>query len=378
MLCPLTLARRLACLAAMVVLLAGWEASRLRLGSFMLGQREPHVAIDPGTGCAYLYHLTRKVVPCVSQDPEKTLLATGLGGSGTWRTALALREAGLLVEHEGVSVDGSVSWLYAVRAGSYPCVRANSDTVTRFRKVLHVVRCPVHNVAALSTHKRTTLSFAARAVGLTEPPLDNDQGDRYRISQARLLNPFWLRFLTELWVAWNERIATYSDGLARLEDQDPGHTLCDRAGIPVRHNLTCTSTASAAAQAWGRLRHTARDFSNRVFGNGDYNPARCLRGRCGDESNATSVRFHHRKHPTITWLKLRAALDRKLTTKLVATAKRFGYYLPDHHPDVGPEHDSAALASNCALLPLPAALRGVRQQNISTDGIESARRVTRR
>lgn len=326
----------------------------------MVRQHGQHITFAAGTGCAYLYHVTRKVVPCVNEDPEKMLLATGLGGSGTWRTALALQEAGLLVEHEAVGVDGSVSWLYAVRARSYPCMRANSDTLTRFRKVLHVVRCPVHNIAALSTHKRSTLSFAAQAVGVTKPPPDNDQDDRYRISQARLLNPFWLRFLTELWVAWNERIATYSDGLVRLEDQDPGHALCDRAGIPVRHNLTCVSTASAAAQTWGRLRQTARDFSNRVFRNGDYNPARCLRGSC-DDSNATSVLLHHRKHPTITWNKLRAALDRKLATRLEAAAERFGYYLHDHS-DLGPGQGTAPLASDCALLPLSHVLQNVSWQ----------------
>ena len=304
--------------------------------------------------CRFLRDATLKVVPAScgvgradeSRRVRLAVLVTGLGGAGSWSAALRLRDAGLLVEHERLGRDGAVSWLYAVRDDERrpypvgPAARAVRGRDVRFHKVLHLVRCPPANVAALSTHRRDTLAFAARALAVAPPPADDvgelaDQGARsgYRLGGDRDRARAWLAFLAGLWSGWNERVDSFADARARVEDGDTGADLCalvdllaedavaeDGAAAPRR----CASTASSPAAAIDAAHHVAKAWSHWVFSNGEYNPQRCLRGAC-DGADGAAAAHHHRPHANVSWADLKDALGGKKFARFADVAAKFGY-----------------------------------------------------
>ena len=296
--------------------------------------------------CEFVRKLTKKQPPCRRRKKVRPLLVTGLGGAGTWQLYQKLRTAGLFLEHEGVGIDGSVSWLFAVHAPTYPCSRCAQVKNVRFDRILHLVRCPPDNVAALSTHRRETLLFAGRAVGVPDAPAEEDEKKdipnfRER-SERRLKDARWLRFLSELWLRWNERIDKYADARFAIE-----------ASADVCTLISCVSIASPTEALVQTARDVARDHSNWIFQNGDYNPKRCLKGKCFLANS--SSQWHHRPHGILAWPDLQAALKGStLARHIQITAAKYGYHLldalPPPGPPVGGHHRGGGTSSACRLV----------------------------
>lgn len=107
----------------------------------------------------------------VSEEEVLPLLVTGSGGCGTHTTTILLQKTGLDVKHEDFGQDGAVSWMYAVDA-RVQCVQTECNgypwgppvMTKRFRRVLHQVRCPVSNIAALLTHSPRSMIFMSPLV----------------------------------------------------------------------------------------------------------------------------------------------------------------------------------------------------------------------
>ncbi|KAJ1454218.1 hypothetical protein M885DRAFT_521999 [Pelagophyceae sp. CCMP2097] len=298
--------------------------------------------------CRFLDVSTRKALPpkCGRRKPQLVvpLLVACVGGAGSWHTALELRGAGLAVEHERVGTDGAVSWTYAVRDtfAPYPG-RAAAAAVSgdarslRFRSVLHLVRCPAANVAALSTHKFATLQFAAAAVGIPlveEDVAGSDDLPHVVRSERRIggggrktgSNNRWLRFLARLWLRWNEHIERFADVRVRVEDGVEGLALCQKLGLAKPNATSCTSSASRVGAASAAARSHARRWSNWFFANGEYNPKRCIRGDCAASSNDTrQAKVHHRAHANVTWHDLSLACGDELAGRLKRATARYGY-----------------------------------------------------
>jgi hypothetical protein len=90
----------------------------------------------------------------------KALLVTGMGGSGTNTVSLEFaRRFKINLGHEYVDDDGACSWPFAVRSESYPRFAVLYPPTTRFRRVLHIVRCPLASMSALQSHKKISYIF---------------------------------------------------------------------------------------------------------------------------------------------------------------------------------------------------------------------------
>mmetsp|Transcript_2243 Transcript_2243/g.3539 ORF Transcript_2243/g.3539 Transcript_2243/m.3539 type:complete len:401 (+) Transcript_2243:53-1255(+) len=290
--------------------------------------------------CDFLKSATKKIASrhCVHLSkkqrtkPLRLVLGTCVGGAGSWELYWRLRQVGLLVEHEGLGLDGSVSWLFAVRKPKYPCRRGRQVRNIRFRKVVQLVRCPPANIAALATHRLSTLTFAANAVQGSDsfaPPPDSMQVssekeniDFSKRANTRLQDPLWLKFFAELWLRWNERIEKYADLILRVEDELYQNSAL--IALLCRHDR-CHSPRSAARIS--RFRDSFREASNRFFRNGLYNPTRCLRGSCDHTSEHNASRLHHRPHGDLNWRLLKTAAGPSLSRRIAVAAARYGYTL---------------------------------------------------
>lgn len=118
------------------------------------------------TVCLRLLNTRRFDESCHGSSSVYPLLITGLGGSGTHAIARWLRERGLDLEHERIASLGAVAWMYAVNdkvVGSpYPfraVLRDASVFSPRFRRVVHVVRCPWDQISSLTSHTKLTFDF---------------------------------------------------------------------------------------------------------------------------------------------------------------------------------------------------------------------------
>ena len=302
--------------------------------------------------CRFLRDATLKMVPPACGRSKKNiysrkvrlpLLVTSLGGAGSWHASLRLRDAGLRVEHERLGRDGSVCWLYAVRDSIHrpypvpPAATAVRDLDVRFRKVLHLIRCPVGNVAALSTHKRSTLAFAARALALPPPPPEDvDTGATqlersvYRLpkningEKDRKRKERWLLFLTNIWLGWNGRIERFADARSRIEDDLSGAALCDL--VEMAHDgeqgeRECLSSSDSFHAGLDTANTLTRAWSHWIANRGIFDPKRCLRGACADGPRIP----HHRKHENVSWGDLEGARPPEKMAELASAATRYGY-----------------------------------------------------
>ena len=300
--------------------------------------------------CRFLRDATLKMVPPACGRSKKTvysrkvrlpLLVTSLGGAGSWHASLRLRDAGLRVEHERLGRDGSVCWLYAVRDSTQrpypvpPAAAAVRDLDVRFRRVLQIIRCPVGNVAALSTHKRSTLAFAARALALPPPPPEDaptgaTQLERslYRLTLSEnesRRRDRWLLFLSNVWLGWNERIERFADARARIEDDLSGAALCDLVELARDDEKSgervCVSSTEAFQAGLDTAGTLARAWSHWIANRGIFDPKRCLRGACADGPRIP----HHRRHANVSWADLVSALPPPKLREVAAAAARYGY-----------------------------------------------------
>ena len=217
-----------------------------------------------------------------------------------------------------------------------PAAAAVRDYDVRFKKVLHIVRCPTGNVAALSTHRRETLAFAARALALPPPPTEDagplsSQFDRslFRLpprpaGAARKRRDRWLAFLADLWLGWNARVERYADARTRIEDDLSGAALCDLVELGIDGDgaeRICSSSADSTTGALDSAKTLTRMWSHWVVSRGDFSPQRCLRGACADGPKTP----HHRKHANVSWADLSAALGGRKLERVAAAARRYGY-----------------------------------------------------
>lgn len=164
--------------------------------------------------CDVLLNTRKWDARCSTVAPERNrperpqLLVTGIGGTGTNTITTILNRMGVKVKHEMPGLDGSVSWPMAVNDAyvnqAYPWSGLKNtlgpDELI-FTHVAHVVRCPLDNIATLTTHKHATRHFMASA-GVPEPAGRADFGNSVneRVAWASLA-----------WIAWNEHVERYAD-----------------------------------------------------------------------------------------------------------------------------------------------------------------------
>eukprot|EP00615_Pteridomonas_danica_P003086 CAMPEP_0114351244 /NCGR_PEP_ID=MMETSP0101-20121206/17027_1 /TAXON_ID=38822 ORGANISM="Pteridomonas danica, Strain PT" /NCGR_SAMPLE_ID=MMETSP0101 /ASSEMBLY_ACC=CAM_ASM_000211 /LENGTH=270 /DNA_ID=CAMNT_0001491001 /DNA_START=293 /DNA_END=1105 /DNA_ORIENTATION=+ len=252
----------------------------------------------PYTGnknCSYLINTRKWAKHChneinVKKKKEKIikypLLVTGIGGAGTNLAASSLRRLGVTIGHEYIDGSGSVSWIHAVNDAvvgqQYPFPRKGPHITTKilpehspvFEKVIHLVRCPVGNMAGLTTHTNWTRDFIWRAAGI-HPNTDST-------NQPPCL------WAAKAWFFWNSHVETYADNRLRVEDftnpEDMARILCKEG------SLSCFSSRRAHLQ----------------------------------ELLAPNYRVHHREHGTCSMKEI-FELDPKLATEMVRMARRYGY-----------------------------------------------------
>ena len=111
--------------------------------------------------------------------PPSPLLITATGGSGTTELSQKLKDLGVHVAHQRFA-SVTISWQHAVNdvfiRHAYPggaCTsahappRSSSLVSPRFRRVVHLVRCPLHAIGALSTHRCVSAhTFVRNSTGL--------------------------------------------------------------------------------------------------------------------------------------------------------------------------------------------------------------------
>jgi hypothetical protein len=251
------------------------------------------------------------------------LLVTGVGGSGTNLAASALKQhASVLLGHESFAGVGSSSWIHAVndavvglrypfpRKGPNPTRHIFPESSPRFRTVVHQVRCPTGNMAALTTHNNFSREFLWHAAGIdpTEP-------------DACLWG-------ARVWLHWNRHVETYADHRVRVEDfstpfQDLAGHICAlspglrckgpaaRLRLVVGAGLDDTQMASSSTS---RVAQQAPPLQTSWLA--------AAAGALGFESGG--VKGHHRDHGKCSFDDM-AAKDPSLAADVLRLAKRYGY-----------------------------------------------------
>lgn len=254
--------------------------------------------------------------PDASYD-TKTLLITGIGGSGTNSVSRLFQLNNIDLPHETTGFFGSVSWAYAVNAShSTPsswhgepfdsssellerCIEFDANGIKRdkfnhsnprscwqclpnlrtprygFNHVFHLVRCPRDVISSLKSHGICALRYMAESLKLDIP-------DEELTSTKSLL---------KLWLHWNEHVQSYSGMRFRIDQLKEIFT-----------------------EGWCSLGMTKR--------------------RCLQNLTLPADMLNHRPHSNLTWAQLRAA-DEDLTQQVMAKAKEYGF--PDSCFDDNPE-----------------------------------------
>jgi hypothetical protein len=115
---------------------------------------------------------------------------------------------GVKVMHEKPGPDGSVSWPMAVSDAYvnrvYPWSGLKEilgPDELLFTHVVHVVRCPVDNIAALTSHTHVSRGFI-KSAGLPAPARKADS--------EKYMNEL-IAWASLAWIAWNEHVERYAD-----------------------------------------------------------------------------------------------------------------------------------------------------------------------
>mmetsp|Transcript_68834 Transcript_68834/g.155701 ORF Transcript_68834/g.155701 Transcript_68834/m.155701 type:complete len:359 (+) Transcript_68834:188-1264(+) len=220
------------------------------------------------------------------------LLVTGVGGSGTNMVGSALGEVGVTVGHECIKGSGAASWIHAVNdavvGAKYPFPRKGplrtkailDEKWPRFRKVVHQVRCPVANMAALTTHNNFSREFIWRAAGV-DPTLPG------------------CLWGANVWYQWNKHVETYADVRIRIEDFDSPEDMARRVceiGSGLQTGVKCRSAAAQKALTLAKAGLAIE----------------------------SGVKGHHREHGSCSFAQVHKA-DPGLAKNILEMASRYGY-----------------------------------------------------
>ena len=209
--------------------------------------------------CSRFINTRKHVAECEGQEPVRLLavLVTGVGGSGTNLMTSAFKKVGVTVGHEYVAGKGTASWPHAVsdavvgvpypfpRKGPHRSVRVLPEESPRFQHVIHQVRCPMDNIAALTTHNNFSRDFLWRSAGV----------------DPSLAPCLWG---AHVWLRWNEHIESFADARVRIEDFESPEAMAQHV---------CGLTGLACSKPWPR--RVADALRLPIFG---------------------QVRGHHREH----------------------------------------------------------------------------------
>ena len=137
------------------------------------------------------------------------ILVTGCPRSGTYYTAALLQHVELDVRHEQVGKDGTVSWMLAVDAPTYPYGHVNERRSDYdFAQVVHLVRHPLDAIASITTIGTESWDWIAEHC----PPV--------RVYESK-----WERAAC-FWWHWNQLCRAQADSWVQLE------SLPDLPGLP--------------------------------------------------------------------------------------------------------------------------------------------------
>jgi len=212
---------------------------------------------------------SRKYAPACQPAPRLAfpLLVTGAPGAGTSSVTAYLNKGGARATHEEYGLDATVSWQHAVNDFVIDARYPNNQRVRagvqpplwpRFRRVAHVVRCPLTNILALKSRGgRASRHFVAAASTIVDPDTCAGAVARAAPTSANKnpeLTPQQhvdtLAWAARMYVAWNAHVEAYADdrfaieafGRAELERMCATANLscpligrADRAGVFAQH-----------------------------------------------------------------------------------------------------------------------------------------------
>uniref|UniRef100_A0A7S1RNU6 Uncharacterized protein n=1 Tax=Alexandrium catenella TaxID=2925 RepID=A0A7S1RNU6_ALECA len=177
---------------------------------------------------------------------------------------------GLDLAHERVGRNGSVSWPYFVDVthtgfSGDSCVRNSylSPPKTHYRRVYHVVRCPIDAISVMVTHSWCSMRFIDSTLKLGMDGANQDDP----------------RFWAKAWLEMNKFIENYAQQTFTLDNYTGlFQQVCRDSGLP---------------------------------------DDKCL--------EASMPSRHHRNHETLTWEKLNAMVGTELTEAIRSAAVRYGF-----------------------------------------------------
>lgn len=232
---------------------------------------------------------TRKHHPECFPKPKRLypMLVTGLGGTGTHFIANSLQELGFDLAHEGIGRDGAVSWLYAVNDhlinSSYPFGRVDGGFLSpRFSNVIHVMRDPLQQISAFTSHSNKSYEFVSRMIEETLVIHGNERVYRnflhklhdpnrllemHKVARSQRKHCYRgedcnLYFSTLSWYFWNMYVESYADKRFLISDAEG---ILNSVCLLLWHEVDstmgsdCVSRRKASiSDSFHRLYHTLR------------------------------------------------------------------------------------------------------------------------
>ena len=136
-----------------------------------------------------------------SPKEEKLILVTGCGRSGTGYMCKFLKASGVLVLHEYMGKQGSVSWLMGAEVDKAPWGPLSKNY--KFKHIFHQVRDPV----------KVIQSF------YNVPPLATWEWIQNILPQIKDTDPL-LTKCAKYWIYWNKMVEEKAEWTYRIEDFD--------------------------------------------------------------------------------------------------------------------------------------------------------------
>ncbi len=259
------------------------------------------------------------------------ILVTGLGSSGTHVLANNLRSQGVQIKHEMIDNDGAISWFYGYNDvyinSSYPhhselqSGKHNNKYLLfspRFKKVVHIIRCPMNQISSFTTHLSESYNFAKHSIMSTSDTVDtNIVTDIFPNSTCNRGDSCNLHFAAYSWLHYNRHIYQYADATFHIEDISLiMKYICNYLTISQGH-IKCINTNNEYHSSYSNNNYYYIDYIYRkviIF----------LSNLFNTRSYAFSS-IHHYKHPEYNISHINI-LNKKLAQEIVNENQKFYHY----------------------------------------------------
>ena len=260
------------------------------------------------------------------------ILVTSLGSSGTHALANTLRSKGVQIKHESIDNDGSISWFYGFNDvyvnSSYPHHSELSSNnhkskyllfSPRFKRVVHIVRCPMNQISSFTTHLPESYNFAKQSIMSTaDDGIDsNIVKDIFPNSNCSRGDTCNLHFAAYSWLYYNRHIYQYADVTYPIEDLPLIiKYICNYLTISQGH-IKCISTNNEYHSSYSNNNYYYIDYIHRVI-------TVFFTNLLSPRSFAFSS-IHHKKHQEYNLSHINS-FDEKLAQEIVSENQKMYHY----------------------------------------------------